>query len=186
MPAHLHYGDDCLDCYHPGKTPLTFKVFFSGIKRGHLWHSGLPVSPNGYWDLRQVPEHPCRWVLDMISPFDIIYRIGAPTNSIAFSFNVTVGIFRSGFRTGCRTGFTNDYEFPIGNHYYGGSCHVETPAAVADIIKSITPMIDPDPRMELFPIDDEVFVVRYAGKRDATNINIKFDTDLKYWYEHFG
>lgn len=48
---------------------------------------------------------------------------------------------------------------------------------MADLVKSVTPMIDPDPRMECFPMADEKIVIRYAGKRDATNIYIKVDTN---------
>jgi len=50
--------------------------------------------------------------------------------------------------------------------------------SLANIITRVTPLIDPDPRMECFPMDDKHVAVRYAGKRDATNIMIKFDTDV--------
>lgn len=177
IPKPPEYGDDCMACFDPGKTPLYLKCFFSGIKTGELWLPVLPPPPNGYWDLEQHIDHPCIWIQSGPPPPTIGYRVGGPTNHISFVFQPGVTAFRSILAPGCQKHFTNDFAIWGGAVYYGGYCYIETSNAIQKQIEAVTPMIDPDPRMECFPMADEHIVIRYAGKRDATNISIKIDTN---------
>lgn len=177
IPKPIEYGDDCFSCWDAGKTPLHLKCFFSSIKCGELWLPVLPPPPNGYWDLVQEPLAPCTWSEDFSGPPEIIYRVGALNNSIRFTFQPGVVAFVCRLAPGCAKHFTNEFAIWGNNIYYGGYCYLETSNDIQQEIESVTPMIDPDPRMECFPMADEHIVVRYAGKRDGTKIYIKIDTN---------
>ncbi|GAH19075.1 unnamed protein product [marine sediment metagenome] len=159
---------------------------FGGIERGDAWEPAFGMPPNGYFDLTNDEVFPCLWSHGA-PPWPLIRFILQDGNSTLGCKPDSLRVAFSGsINENCRYQFKNGLEGAAGNAFYGGYGHIITPADMGAIIESVTPMIDPDPRMELFPVDDEVSVLRYAGKRDATNIKIKFDTDLAYWYEHFG
>lgn len=197
IPGPTEYGNNCALCFPAGETPKLLKAFFSGIQMGVNWQPVNGPPPNGYYDLHQTFGDPCVWkTTEPDFPF-VTLTLANGRSSLKI---VAVGVqsaFLSSVFDNCIFHYTNDLLCSLPNTFCGGHAYVTVPGDVtgegdspyhslSSIITKTTPMIDPDPRMELFPIDDESFVVRYAGKRDATNIKIKFDTDLAYWYEHFG
>jgi len=177
MPDDPVYGHNCALCFAIGRTPSTLKCMFGGVERGWAWQPAYGMPPNGYWDLINDEVFPCLWT-----------HGAPPWPQIRFLLQdgqSTLGCKPDHFRTAfsgrvfenCKYHFENLLQGPAGNAFYGGHAHVITAADMATSIKSFTPMIDPDPRMECFPMADEKIVLRYAGKRDATNIHIKFDTN---------
>lgn len=187
QPATTIYGDDCLLCFAADRTPLTLKVCISGIERTDFWNPFWGYAPNGYHDMLQDNGEPCRWWKD---PYVIprgwyMHHVGhshlhwqSSTNEAAF-ISVSPGP--------CAVYFENDNLNAPGNGFWKGSAVIvvagtavggndNPPVNLAKIITDVTPMIDPDPRMECFAMPGGMIAVRYAGKRDATNIMIKFDT----------
>jgi len=174
-PDPIEYGADCDTCYAEGKTPKYFKAFFSGILRGSLWESGMPGNMNGYYDIIQDPAYSCRWksvpgfwqnVLYWHEPFHSYLTMSLPGGWFAFSADIA---------THCGRWFANAETDGTGNIYYGGQGVIMTPEDMTKSIESITPLIDPDPRMELFTMPASQYSLRYAGKRDATRISIVLD-----------
>lgn len=191
MPEPTPIGADCLLCFDAGKTPSSVKCFFGGIERGQNWQvlDGLP--PNGYWILFNSPEFPCIWTNTQpawpIVTFilqDGVSTLGCKPRRFRTAFSGR--IFKN-----CQYHFTNLLQGWPGNAFYGGDGSIAVagtssggggtpPINLAKIITDITPMIDPNPRMECFPMDSIHTNIRYAGKRDATNIMIKVDTTFLF------
>jgi len=188
MPDQPEYGDDCADCFPIGKTPLYVKVAIGGICRGEWWEPSQGPPPNGYFDLVQSPAVACHWFT--LKPEDPVI-VWKPRDLITnFLANTVEGhnCFWSGGNPICTRHFTNSPGGWEGSYFYGGHAFVtipgnltggpaDFPASLSKVINKVTPMIDPDPRMECFPMADKHIAVRYCGKRDATNIMIKFDTE---------
>lgn len=188
IPVPTEYGTDCPICFPLGKTPKYVKCFFSGIQMGEWWHGGLPSPPNGYFDLEADPARYCIWVISKPGPWAIEWKL-MDTYSRLVCWTQSVYAFESQ-RDGvlCASHFGNDNIYPDIEYYYGGSGYITVPGTIkgggvstiiplSSIITKVTPIFDPDPRLECFPVPDEKIVVRYAGKRDGTNIAIKFDTN---------
>ena len=175
IPKSTIYGDDCIACFDADETPMYMKAFISGVKRGELWNPVLPMTPNGYWDLEQDLVDPCKW--NALKPGwpEIIHGVGPRFNFFIFNYGVGIPVFHSIHGHGCRNKFENDFAGYWNNIYYGGHCFITTADWIRKQIESLTPMIDPNPRMECFTMEGDFIVVRYAGKRDATNISIKID-----------
>jgi len=175
VPEPIEYGASCDTCYAAGETPLYFKAIFSGIQRGSLWESGMPGNMNGYYDIVQDPTYSCRWRWNSPSWQHVLYE---HTPTYSFVVMTTPGgwvAFMSDIPTHCGTWFANAYTSPNGRIYYGGECVIMHPSEMAAHIEKVTPLIDPDPRMELFTLPDSKASIRYAGKRDATRISIVLD-----------
>jgi hypothetical protein len=174
-PAQGQYGDDCLTCFPAGETPLYFKIFITGLMTGDLWLPTMGLPPNGYHDLLQSDILPCRWYDVNATYPDILYRAGPTWSEVRVR---TVGghvAFVAGPLAVCKRSFSNLYDSPVGNTFWGGTAHLSTPYLMKKAIERITPLADPSPKLELFGVSDPVCVIRYAGKRDATNVSILLD-----------
>lgn len=177
IPTPITPGDDCVLCFTPGFTPTLFKCFFSGIKTGDLWHPGLPPSPNGYFDLIQVPGIPCRWYSD--HPDYSVRLIYDPAWSSLFVETIGGAVaFSSTPVAICTTYYANAINTPVNQHYYDGWGLITTPQQLQAWIELATPITGPDPRMECFPMEDGQIVVKFCNIQDGTNIKIKLDTAL--------
>lgn len=187
IPGPVEYGDDCLTCWDPGLTPRLFKLFLSGIGRGELWLPGMGMPPNGYHDLVQSSTVPCQWLNLKPGPPSILWQPTKLLLNLSVPMPLASNAFTAREYPQCSRQYDNDSEFWQNSNFYGGFAFITVggPAggddddflhSLSSIIESVTPMIDPDPRMECFPMSVTEIAVRYAGKRDATNIVIKFDT----------
>lgn len=186
-PQRTRYGTDCPRCWPAGKTPKYVKCFISGVKTGQDY---LPVygdTPNGYHDLVQHQEYACEFGnVGEGFPY-ITLSLGVDRTLLRVRNPHLVNSFYELKMQPCADWFTNINREWEDSKFYGGYAHVTVPGeldveehdfykSLTAIVSSVTPMIDPDPRMECFPMADGKIAVRYAGKRDATNIMIKFDT----------
>ncbi len=168
------YDDHCNACFPAGRTPSALKVFFTGIEAAQQEPAGTIYPNHGYYDVFAVGGSLCLWQSPPgSSPFCKV-RLAMPHALVELFHPGVYGVFQSWDLPPCTRWFENQ-KIWAGNHWWKGRAFVATSLAVGAIIESVTPMIDPDPRMECFPMDNEEIVVRYAGKRDATNISIKLD-----------
>jgi len=178
--------DSCPYCFALGKTPSSLKVIFSGLRAG-LYAGGDDVNfLNRYYDVPRLPGEQCKWkTADGVEPH-IWVALAVPYAMVSMGWTGRGGIFQSWDLPVCTRWFENQRLWEV-SYACGGQCYVTNAGIVggtggnpakslAGMIESVTPMIDPDPRMECFPMPDSEIAVRYAGKRDATNIMIKFDT----------
>lgn len=171
------WGANCTLCFNINRTPEWFKVFFSGIERGALWIPAYGMPPNGYYDIQNSHVGPCIWSHGA-PPWPLIrYILQDGVSTLACKPDAFRTAFSGRIFENCKDYFTNLLQGAAGNAFYGGYAYIATSVGLAKAVKSLTPMIDPDPKMECFPVADEKIVIRYAGKRDATNISIKFDTN---------
>lgn len=175
QPEPIVAGSSCSLCYPVGVTPKYLKIFFSGIQRGNSWHSGLIFPPNGYTDLVQDPAKPCAWISDGSGGYTV--RISHISSSSFLTCISSVGrtIFTKRIFDQCVMAFENALSLPSSGPYYGGSAHISTATALKAVSDLVGPADDPNPRWENFPVSDSQTVVRYAGKRDASNLHILFD-----------
>jgi len=175
IPEPIEYGANCDTCYASGETPLYFKAFFSGMKRGSLWTDDMPGNMNGYYDITQDPTYSCRWRSPIGTWQRVLYE-HTPTHSyLTISLPGGWYAFTADIATHCGKWFANAETDPSGNIFYGGEGVVMHPSEMAAHIEKVTPLIDPDPRMELFTLPGSQSSIRYAGKRDATRISIVLD-----------
>lgn len=176
MPDPVPNGSNCNVCFPAGSTPQYLKVCFAGIQRGEFWNPTMGPAPNGYHDVKQSAYNPCFWITAG-GPINYVSYAASPYPSKLYH-QLTMGIkyFVSTNMPICSNHFTNSLNTWAGNDFYGGTGYVITPMSMAAIIEKITPLADPDPRMELFPMAYPYIVVRYAGKRDATLCCLKVDT----------
>lgn len=175
MPDETEFGDDCLACWPAGKTPRYVKLFLAGIQRGDDWVPANGQPPNGYWDLEQSDVDPCNF-FNMHEGFPAIaWRPSAFLEQLNVVAEGPASAFWARLQPGCRRWYFPLAQGPEHTHFWGGTAFFSTPQILSDVIESVTPLFDPDPRMECFPMEDEKVAVRYAGKRDATNVMIKLD-----------
>jgi len=175
IPVPNEWGNNCSACFPVGETPKRLKCFFSGIERGDNWLPAAGKPPNGYHDLLQSDGNPCTWNDDPPTWPSITYTVSAVASFLSCRTTMFATAFISNPGSGCKRGFSNNFKTPVGNIFYGGYAAVITPFNMAAMIAKVTPLADPDPRMEFFPISSSQGVLRYAGKRDATNINFLID-----------
>jgi len=171
-------GGGCSACWPAAETPTTLKAFFAGIMKGEFWNEGMGEAPNGYHDISQSPFNNCAWFTSGLPLRHCLYHAAPTPSSLYFQLTQGIKYFVSADCPACTSYFTNTRTTWEDNDFYGGFAFVSTPEGMSSMIKKITPLLDPDPRMELFPKSDGEIVVRYAGKRDGTNISIKLDTSL--------
>jgi len=175
IPTPSEYGVNCAACWPAGETPKYLKVFFSGIKMGDLWLPEYGSPQNGYFDVKQVSGSPCDWYGDTSSYTRVWYEVTADTSYLKMKTPGTESQFLKTYDEGCVKSFVNSIQDPKWAHFCGGTAYVCEPMTLAAVIASVTPLADPDPRMECFPMDLPHVAIRYAGKKDATNIVIEFD-----------
>lgn len=176
IPTPTTPGNNCVVCWPPGETPIYLKVFFSGIKKGDNWHGGLPQPPNGYYDYTQIVADPCIYAI----PVDVFFgqlRFRAVDTSLGLLVVPGFPCFAHISPLICPRYLTTDLVFPAGNWYYGGQAFISTPAEMQALIEMAMPVVGPDPRMELFPMEDDKIVIRFANKHENTNMKIKFNVD---------
>ena len=176
MPDETEYGDDCAECYLSGKTPLRFKLFLSGIQKSSFWAAWAGPPPNGYYDILQHDVDHCRWYKDpWVAPSG--WYMHHPGHSHVHWDSIGgAAAFVSESSGPCAYQFDNQIPAGPGALFEGGFCTIAVAGTVsggesspfvnlAAVINSVTPMFDPDPRMECFPLDEDHTIIRYAGKR---------------------
>jgi len=151
-------------------------VFFSGIRAAQLGPRGTACPYNGYYDVPVREDLTCYWDTGEGSDPRVRVRLAVPSAQVRMGTEAEGGVFQSWDLPSCTRWFENQLIWE-NRYWFKGQAWVGGAMELAAIIESVTPLIDPDPRMECFPIEEEEIVVRYAGKRDATNIAIKFDTN---------
>lgn len=176
IPTPIVPGDNCLLCWAVGETPTLLKLFLSGIETGAAWNPGDLEAPNGYWDLTQSVLNPCNFTqANPVAVTGVAYSIGQSV--CAFQRPASINSFWSNPAVECVQHFTNELVDPAGK-FFSGWGMVTTPAQMQTLIELATPIVGPDPRMELFAMDNGEIVVKFCNIEDGTNIKIKIDTAL--------
>lgn len=177
MPDPGTFNNECPLCFPAGQTPTSIKLFASGITYNEDNFPGLPPAPNGYVDLEQSPG-PCQWS----GANFLVWRATLTYTGVdsRVSIEVDDGIFAFNHSPGdlCVKYFENQQQNPAIFAYTGGWVMITTPAAMETMIALVTPLTGPDPRMELFPMEDGLIVLKFCSIQDGTNIKIKLDTAL--------
>lgn len=176
IPTPIDPGNDCDRCFLAGETPTLLKLFITGVYRAELWHDGLPRTPNGYYDLVQDPLDNCRWISTIATNWNIALTWYEGVSKCGGFILFPHIRFFGQVNENCTKHFTNALNVWAGNFYYGGWFFISTPAQMQSLIEMVTPLTGPDPRMELYPMDDDRIVLKFCDKKSATNVKIKFDT----------
>lgn len=182
-------GCECPLCFAYKNTPKYMKCCISGVQCGSLFESGMPSPPNGYFDLSTISPLYCQWTIVNPGPYAIVFKLFDTYSRLSVWGAPPGKMFEAQRDEKCVFTFDNMYTSPGGRYYYGGHAAIaisgelsggggNPPLNLSNVINKVTPMIDPDPRMECFPMSSPLVAIRYAGKRDATNVVIKFDPTL--------
>lgn len=181
MPDPITPGLDCVECFPAGATPTLVKCFFSGIERGERWVDTLPPPPKGYYDLIQNIPGPCDWSIGPSVWTSMIWApviVPGPYSRLQVRTVIAPYVFSGNVPGTCKTYFVNGITNYYNNWYYGGQGFVATPALMQSLIEMVTPITGPNPRMELYPMENELIVLKFCNVQDGTNIKIKLDTAL--------
>lgn len=176
-PNEEGLSDRCPLCFPANKTPDRLYARVSGMKKGLGWTPLFGSVPNGLWVLKQEPG--CNW---SSNPGGRQAFLRYSTNFSNFTLTVPVlgTVF---FRTrllNCKAFFINQLTGPTGVFYDGICCISWTnPPDGPSLLRPAEALaIDLRPGQtfaEIYPVEDDVNVYRYATKRDGTKIYIKFD-----------
>lgn len=181
MPTPITPGNDCLACFLPNETPTLVKCFFGGIEKGRKWVDTLPPPPNGYFDLIQFETNPCAWRaigIPMISMnWDPNVQL-APHSALNVDTAIPPFLFTGHQNDPCKRYFTNEITNWFNNWYINGWGMIATPHEMQSWIEMVTPIVGPDPRMELFPMEDDLIVLKFCNIQDGTNVKIKVNSAL--------
>ncbi|MBA7678647.1 hypothetical protein ES703_86925 [subsurface metagenome] len=174
MPDPGTYNNHCPACFPANESPELLKLFVSGVEKSPHFPGVLDMPPNGYFDLTQTVI-PCEWQGDA-GGVGIAYWQNRVAETCAAAQTPT-GIFGFAKCTvgNCHRWFENGFDNPNVWAFNFGYAFIATPAEVQAMIETVLPMTGPDPRMEVFPMEDNQIVVRYASTRDGTNISLRFD-----------
>ena len=175
IPTPTEYGQNCSRCYPAGRTPKMFKVFVSGVKCGAKCDSNDPSPPNGYFDAEQKDANPCRYLSPPYNGWICALEFQSGRTWFEVSHICEYNAFLSIPNVECVTAFENAYNDPRYVRYYGGYAHCTPVEPLTNVVSSVTPLFDPDPRLECFVPNASQIVIRYAGKRDATRLYLKLD-----------
>lgn len=166
-------GNDCLNCYGVGETPLNYYVSFFGIKRGFWWLPWMGQPPSGWFQVTQLPLAPCTWEL-LLGPGNIIrYTSFGAQTVLLFDRVLALPIFSSTVGVACVRFHSNFYNTPFNNFFWGGYAFVFTPQEAQAIIESHTPVVDPDPLLAVHPVAGGDIVVSYIDRWGDTKFKMR-------------
>lgn len=173
------YGNNCLICWQPEKTPAYIAFRIQGIMAGDLWVpiDGAPPNFDGF--IYQSVLDPC----------DFLFVISHKTFFCLFEPDkTTFGIagypwghgFISRIAEPCVSYFPNDRQVPAGNHFYGGHAQIiYLPGTNIEAVHFVQDLLNIEHSSKTFasgiPFDDDTIVYRFGRRSDATNILVKID-----------
>lgn len=177
IPKPIVVGAPCLRCFGALTTPQLIKVFFSGIMTGDDWTPDHMLPPNGYHDYIQHPVNTCQWRLIQPGPLGTL-SFAAGNSGISIYEDIAHRIFWDLIMVNCHRYFSNRQNNPAGEHWYGGNAFVCTEEELEGWLNLVTPTTGPDPRLELYPMDNGEIVLKFCDIQSATNVKIKLDSAL--------
>lgn len=170
------FGNDCLACFPPGKTPLKMVCSTTGIKAGNLWVPIDGAPANGTWHLQQIA--PC-WYINTFGPYDISFVIDVPGSSLHLTGNLLRDHFNGWNAASCKYWFSNLLDTPVGNHFYGGQAQVVfvplgASPSVAHIMELINMERDTKTKCDPIPTAGGNLQLRLANTLRSDNILIEY------------
>jgi len=169
-------NDACPLCFDANETPETIYVSITGVSYGSTWDGSLGKVPNAVFQLTNTTG--CTWnntILGWLFEYSV-----QPGSS---SFSVTKPLSPSKFLTvigsPCEVHFANSLLNPL-SAFYGGLASIswtapDTSNSINNVANSMNIASAPATFAEFFPVESDVNVYRFAAKKDATNVKIKFD-----------
>lgn len=175
IPAETNNA--CPSCFPVDETPVVVYVTFTGLQKGSLWASYMGNPPNGVHMLTNTGA--CFWELTQ-GLFHYSYHSGSPPRFLLYDYDGFINLFIKVVDSSCVTYFPNPETNPTGAIFWGGHASITytAPAIGASCLLPADLMVihrDPKTFAEVFPVDADNNVYRYARKKDATNVKILFD-----------
>ncbi len=175
-PAIGTFNDTCQLCYPADETPQLLKLFVSGIVKSPNFPAIPEPAPNGYADLLQTLLA-CEWFGDGLTVPEAYCNFWVHSSRVHVKINPFLWAFASTVVDVCESWFENAFVNPATNAYTGGYAFLCTPAQIQSWIELAMPVTGPDPRFELFPMENRQIVIRFASTQDGTNLKLRLDVD---------
>ncbi len=171
------YGDDCLCCWPPGETPLAAYVSYEGLEGCHPEDPDFPQPKNAAVEVIQDPVHACYW-LSSVDPYLYAWDPCQGVNNGCYQANGVWDTFK-GWQVGnCDAYFDNvnvcGQAFVAAE---GGQAAVvfntsHIDHSLGSLMAAINMEQGPETKFDFIPASEEKICVRFARKKDATNILI--------------
>jgi len=171
------YGNDCLNGWPAGLTPVNIGLRFIGILQGDLWAPADGAPQNFEFVITQSGVAPCefRIVIGALTYF-VIFGAATTTAGIA---GYGWGLGFSGVAAGVpKVYIPNDRIVPAGNHFYSGHAELGIlPGTALPTIHGMQDLINIEHSsktfVSVFGADADEAVYRVGRRFDATNLLIK-------------
>lgn len=177
MPVEDTYNNHCPACFPANESPEIMKLFLGGIEKSPHFPIVPYSPPNGYCDLFQSGTA-CEWIGWNDKIVLAYWHQVAGKSALGVQVGGSWFAFAKSDQPACERYFENGFTDPFNFAYTGGWALVTTPMVMQTMIELATPIVGPDPRMELFPMEDGLIVVKFCNIVDGTNVKIKLDTAL--------
>ena len=165
-------GEDCPACFAPGKTPKFMLVYYIGIQKGPLWHSGLPDPPNGIHVYEVFA--PCMWYL-YPTPLYGWYGMDLFNTSLNITYQPGSLIFGANIPGSCKYDFENQTVPPNTDYFFGGKAAVRW-LPLPNLISWIQRFVPNSSGFyEQFNGASGKQIYRTAAHNDGTNVMIRYD-----------
>lgn len=173
------YGDDCLTCFPPDKTPLYLMASFTDIKPGEFYDPNVhPPTPNKIFKMEQKPADPCIWEYRDVDYWVVFDLVGYDTSMILLNYNGGFAFFSAGPLPACTWSGISNYTTPAGRITYSGRYQIAwvAPVGTVSLRNAVEKMgFDPDDNIvvEWYPVSDNQMVVRVVRVQDHSTISAK-------------
>ncbi|GAH51772.1 unnamed protein product, partial [marine sediment metagenome] len=166
MPDPGTFNDHCPLCYPAHESPELLKLFVGGIEKSPHFPGVIESPPNGYADLLQTGM-PCVWTGRGDLIWHASYATAIPFTQLLVKYAIAADAFVSSPAGSCHRYFTNGQDDPVKWAFNFGWAFLATPAEMQSWIEMVTPVVGPDPRMELFPMEGDDIVLKFCNTQDG-------------------
>ncbi len=171
------FNDECRTCFAPDKTPVDVWASISGVTYGDQWTASTERALNGVHQLKN--SGACVWQAT-IGGWLLLYHSGSPPSFFRVTKAGHFDMFIASFFASCITHFVNSQTDPGPNEYILGQVSLSwtapvTTKSIINVASKLNIAENEKTFAEVFPVDSDKNVYRYAKKKDATNVKILFD-----------
>lgn len=173
----FEYGEDCLCCWPEGETPSKVYISFEGLESCDKAPGVIPLPFNGVVAVPQSEEENCNFDRDF-DGFHFTWASCLGLRSTCRQLWYYEEMFHDVKHADCKIYFENVLNC-IGEHIHaeGGNAtimfHTGTnDHSIGSLLNAINMEPDPKTKFEFWPAKEGRIMVRFARKKDATNILI--------------
>ncbi len=171
------FCDNCHTCHPDGETPCQKYISYTAITDCKEGGGIFPPPLNEVIVIDQIVDEACEWDKDF-DDYHFHYRSAILAGSFVNQKYFASFFFDSFNAENCKTRFSNNLVCGIGGAFGGGGEAAvmwnggPADGSVGSLLNSINMEPHEKTKFEFWPASEERIVVRFARKKDATNILI--------------